>query len=73
MIDEHRETAKLSVAGVLAVILTGLTVTFLVPETEIGKIIRFTAPLLVGMIFGAKIYLRELKKFKRKVDEQEED
>lgn len=73
MLDEHRETAKLSAAGVLAVILTGLAVTFLVPETGKGKIIRFIAPLLVGVIFGARIYLRELRKVREKVDAQDQD
>jgi len=67
-LGEHRETAKLSATGVLAVLTTGISVSFLTPENQNGRLIKFFTPLLVGILFGAKIYFKELEKVKEKLN-----
>jgi len=67
-LGEHRETAKLSATGVLAVVVAGISVSFITPENETGRLIKFFTPLLVGIMFGAKIYFNELGKVKEKLD-----
>ena len=71
MLEEHRETAKLSAAGVTAVLITGVIAAFLAPENETGKTIKFFTPLLVGILFGAKIYLNELGNLREKIDTED--
>ena len=69
IIYEHREIAKLSATGVIAVLITGITVSSLSPETEIGRIIDFSMPILVGIMFAAKIYMKGLNKVEQKLDQ----
>lgn len=67
-LGKHRETAKMSAAGVIAVIIAGVTASLLAPETELGQIIKFFTPLVIGILFGAKIYFNELGKVKEKIE-----
>ena len=71
MLEEHKETAKLSAAGVTSVLIIGVAASYLVPETETGKLIKFFTPSFVGILFGAKIYLNELSSLREKLGGEE--
>ena len=66
--EEYRWAAKLSAAGLATVLASAILASFLAPGNEAGQIIKFFTPLLIGILFGAKIYFNELEKVKEKLD-----
>lgn len=66
-LEEHKRSFKLTLLGLFAVISSAVAAISFTSNTGTGRIVRFLIPLLVGMIFGGKIYLIELKKVNNKI------
>ena len=67
-LEKHRETFKLSIAGIATVILVGVAASIVFPDSQNGKLVKFFTPLIVGILFGAKIYFNELEKVNQKIN-----
>jgi len=66
-LKKHKDTFKLSTAAITTVILVGVAATIIFPDSQNGKHAKFFTPLIVGILFGTKIYLNELEKFNQKI------
>lgn len=67
--EEHRKILKEAGLSILAVIISAVAVFYLTPDSETGRIIRFSVPLVVGLVLGGRIYFRELSKFEKRLAE----
>ncbi|QGA80184.1 hypothetical protein [Candidatus Nanohalobium constans] len=66
--EEHRKILKEAVLSILAVMASAVTVFYLTSDTQTGRIIRFSVPLVVGVVLGGRIYFRELNKLEEKLE-----
>ena len=64
MKELHKKALLYSTTGVLAVIATAFTTNLLAPQNALGEGLRFSVPVLTGIIGGAIIFfrLREIRK-----------
>ena len=67
--EEHRKILIESGLSMLAVVLSAVAVFYLSPDTETGRIIRFSVPLVIGLVLGGRIYFQELGKLEDKLEE----
>lgn len=57
MKDTTENALKYCLTGITAVLLVGLVSDLLAPETGLGQVIKFSAPVFTGLITGAWIHL----------------
>ncbi|MFB6158776.1 MAG: hypothetical protein ABEJ95_03895 [Candidatus Nanohalobium sp.] len=62
MRPENREALKQAVIGVAAVLLSGLAAYVFTDGSDTGRAVRFSVPLLVGMLAGGIIYFRQISR-----------
>lgn len=68
MRPENREALKEAVIGVAAVLLSGLAAYGFTDGSDTGRVVRFSAPLLVGMLAGGIIYFRQISRVEDRLE-----
>jgi hypothetical protein len=68
LLEEHRKTVKIAALAIPAIIFSAFLTSTITPDNYTGRLVTFSVPLAVGIIFGAKIYFRELRKLEEKLD-----
>jgi hypothetical protein len=66
-LEENKEIFKLSSIGILTILTAAILVSILLPDNQTGKILKFTIPFILGIIFGAKVYFKKLEEIKRRI------
>jgi hypothetical protein len=58
MKDLNRKALVYSVLGVVSVLVIAFGTDFLAPQNSFGEILRFSMPIIAGMIAGAAIFFK---------------
>jgi hypothetical protein len=58
MKDLNRKALIYSVLGVISVLAVALVTDFLAPQSSFGEVLRFSIPIIAGIISGAAIFFK---------------
>lgn len=71
MKERNRKALTYSVLGMASVLVTAFLTDILAPQSPLGEGLRFSVPLLTGIIAGAIIFLRLKEDLDYKVEDVE--
>jgi len=58
MKDLNKKALIYSVLGVISVLIVAIGTDFLAPQNSFGEVLRFSMPIIAGMIAGAVIFFK---------------